>query len=190
MRTIAQETAFQIVLRNCSKEVGWEVSEGGVCAIKPMFFLQKVDRGIYSSVIELLLFTRLMAYYQNIFSVFLWKNKLCRHLWFAVTPHVTFSSPQFTNFVDQQNVGWEEYELLFFHMKASDQLHPHVQMLILKMLFFSPCLDLKNQKFWEGVPAFWAGLSEDVELWAEPRSTESLGNEASALLDGEGFHYV
>ena len=70
-RNAAQETAFQIVLRNCSKEVGWEVSEGGVCAIKPMFFLQKVDRGIYSSVIELLLFTRLMAYYQNIFSVFL-----------------------------------------------------------------------------------------------------------------------
>ena len=71
IRTIAREREFQIVLRNCSKEVGWEVSEGGVCAIKPMFFLQKVDRGIYSSVIELLLFTRLMAYYQNIFSVFL-----------------------------------------------------------------------------------------------------------------------
>ena len=71
-------------------------------------FLQKVDRCIYSSVIELLLFTRLMAYYQNIFSVFLWKSKLCRYHWFVVTPPVTFSSPQFTNFVDQQNVGREK----------------------------------------------------------------------------------
>ena len=58
------------------------------------------------------------------------------------------------------------------------------------MLFSRPRLDLKNQKFWEVVPAFWAGLSGDVELWAEPRSAESLGNEASALLDGEGFCYV
>ena len=48
MRSIARETAFQIALRNCSKEVGGKVSviymivkwsEGGrVCAVKHIFF--------------------------------------------------------------------------------------------------------------------------------------------------------
>ena len=46
MKTLAQETAFQIALRNCSKEVGagWGVlqcicdfGEGGVHAIKHIF---------------------------------------------------------------------------------------------------------------------------------------------------------
>ena len=157
----SQETAFQIVPRNFSEEVGWEVSTYVILVkaeyvhLSPCFFLQKVDRCIYSSVTELLLFTRLMAYYQNIFSVFLWKSKLCRHHWFVFTPPVTFSSPQFTNFVDQQNVGWEKsMNCCFFHMKSSDQLHPHVQKLILKMLFSRPRLDLKNQKFWEVVLHF------------------------------------
>ena len=44
MRTIARETAFQIALRNCSKEVGGaldicDFGEGGVRAIKHIFFL-------------------------------------------------------------------------------------------------------------------------------------------------------
>ena len=47
MRTIARETAFQIVLRNCSKEVGGKVS---ICVIlmkgeymqSSTYFLQKV----------------------------------------------------------------------------------------------------------------------------------------------------
>ena len=46
MKTLAQETAFQIALRNCSKEVGvgWDVlqymcdfGEGGIHAIKHIF---------------------------------------------------------------------------------------------------------------------------------------------------------
>ena len=51
MRAVAPETASQVALRNCSKEVGRKVSihvifgEGGIRAIKPFFFffLQKVS---------------------------------------------------------------------------------------------------------------------------------------------------
>ena len=44
MRAVAPETASQVALRNCSKEVGRKVSihvifgEGGIRAIKPFFF--------------------------------------------------------------------------------------------------------------------------------------------------------
>lgn len=47
MRTIAPETAFQVALKNCSKELGVEgqyiseIGEGGVHGIKHLF-LQKV----------------------------------------------------------------------------------------------------------------------------------------------------
>ena len=50
MRNAAREKAFQIALRNCSREVGGKVSqyicdfgEGGMHAIKHIFFLQKVS---------------------------------------------------------------------------------------------------------------------------------------------------
>ena len=49
MKIIAQETAFQIALKNCSKEAEGEgqyicdFSEGGVYAIRYILFLQKVS---------------------------------------------------------------------------------------------------------------------------------------------------
>lgn len=114
IRTIAQETAFQTVLRNCSKEVRQEVSEGGVCAIKPMFFGRRLtEASLFISYWTPTIYQAHGLLSKYIFSISM-KNKLGRHLWFVVTPRVTFSlPPQFTNFVDQQNVGWEEYELLF-----------------------------------------------------------------------------
>ena len=47
MRTIAWDTASQIVLRNCSKEVGVEgqyicdFGEGEICVIKHIFFCKR-----------------------------------------------------------------------------------------------------------------------------------------------------
>ena len=49
MKIIAQETAFQIALKNCSKEAEGEgqyicdFSEGGVYAIRYILFLHKVS---------------------------------------------------------------------------------------------------------------------------------------------------
>lgn len=84
---------------------------------------------------------------------------------------------------------WMRYELLFSYESlrsaASTRSDAHFKNAVLQ-----PLPRPKESEILRRGACIWAGLWEDVELWAEPRSTESLGNEASALLDGEGFHYV
>ena len=84
----------------------------------------------------------------------------------------------------------EKYELLFFSyevLRSAASTHSEAYS---KNAVLQASPRPKESEILRSGAAFWAGLSGDVELWAEPWNTESLGNEASALLDEEGFCYV
>ena len=199
VRTIAQETVFQRVLRNCSK-VGWEVStyvilvNGGVGAIKPMFFCRRLLKLTDASIHQLLnsyclpgSWLTIKIYFHYFYERTGYADTVDLSLPFMLlSPLHSLHILLISRMLDEKKV----WTAVFSYKVFWPPISTCSEMLILKVLFSRSRLDLKNQKFWEVVLAFWAGLSGDIELWTKPRSTESLGNEASALLDGERFCYV
>ena len=143
-----------------------DFGEGGVCAIKPMFFCRRLLKLTDASIHQLL--NCLPGSWLTI--------KIYFHYFYERTGYadtVNFSLPfmllsplhslhilLISRMLDEKKVWTAVFSYKVFWQPISICS----EMFILKVLFSRSRLDLKNQKFWEVVLAFWAGLSGDIEL--------------------------